>query len=128
MRFVACMAVVFVSACALNPSVDSLTPEQRSAMSNMKVVEGRLMPAGSFQVLGTVEGFSCKRNPNNNEPPTEAEAMQGVMIRSAQLGADAVTNVSCKERGVDWRRNCWLEIICVGDAISVSDKSLLERQ
>jgi uncharacterized protein YbjQ (UPF0145 family) len=97
-------------------------------MSNMKVVESRLMPAGSFQVLGTVEGLSCKRNTNSIEPPTEAEAMQGVMIRSVQLGADAVTNVSCKEHGVDWGRNCWLEIICVGDAISVSDKSLLERQ
>ena len=97
-------------------------------MQSMKVVESRFLPEGSYEILDTVEGLSCKRNAWSSEPPTESEAMQGVMIRSAQLGADAVTNVICEKHGQDWARNCWSEIICVGDAISVPDKSVLEAQ
>lgn len=128
MRLFMLIFLVVFSACASNPSATSLTPEQRSAMLNMKVVESRFLPEGSYEILGTVEGLSCKRNAWSSEPPTEAEAMQGVMVRAAQLGADAVANVICEQHGQDWGRNCWSEVICVGDAISVSDKSLLEGQ
>ncbi len=122
---VVCTAVM-LSGCASNPSVSSLTSAERQRVAEMIVVQAGAIPRESYQMLGSVEGIACKRNLYASGSPSMDEAKQGVRIRAAKLGADAVTNMVCEDkREVDWGRNCWQTVVCVGDAITVTDKSLL---
>ena len=124
---VAC-AGISLAGCASNPSISSLTSAERQRVAEMVVVRAGAIPRDSYQVLGSVEGIACKRNLYASGSPSMDEAKQGVRIRAAQLGADAVTNMVCEDkREVDWGRNCWQTVVCVGDAITVADKSLLSR-
>lgn len=124
---VACV-VISLAGCASNPSISSLTSAERQRVAEMVVVRAGAIPRGSYQIVGTVEGIACKRNLYASGSPSMDEAKQGVRIRAAQLGADAVTNMVCEDkREVDWGRNCWQTVVCVGDAITVTDKSLLFR-
>ncbi len=119
-------AVTLIAGCASNPSVSSLTSVERQRVAEMVVLQAGTIPRESYQLLGSVEGLACKRNLYASGSPSRDEAKQGVSIRAAQLGADAVTNMVCEEkREVDWGRNCWQTVVCVGDAIDVTDKSLL---
>jgi uncharacterized protein YbjQ (UPF0145 family) len=94
----------------------------------MVVFEAGSIARDSYQILGAVEGIACKRNLYASGSPSLDEAKQGVRIRAAQLGADAVINMICEDkREVDWGRNCWQTVVCVGDAIDLHDKSLLSR-
>lgn len=121
-------AVTSLAGCASNPSVSSLTSAERQRVAEMIVLKPGTIPRESYQILGSVEGIACKRNLYASDSPSMDEAKQGVRIRAAQLGADAVTNVVCEDkREVDWGRNCWQTVVCVGDAITVPDKSLLSR-
>jgi len=91
----------------------------------MLVFEAGSIPRDSHQILGAVEGIACKRNLYASGSPIMDEAKQGVRIRATQLGADAVINMICEDKQeVDWGRNCWQTVVCVGDAIVIRDKSL----
>ena len=121
-------ALTFLVGCASNPSVSSLTSAERQMVAEMLVLKAGAIPRESYQILGSVEGIACKRNLYASGSPNMDEAMQGVRIRAAMLGADAVTNMVCEDkREVDWGRNCWQTVVCVGDAVLVPDKSLLSR-
>ena len=121
-------ALASLMGCASNPSVSSLTSAERQKVAEMVVLKAGAIPRESYQILGSVEGIACKRNLYASGSPSMDEAMQGVRIRAAKLGADAVTNVVCEDkREVDWGRNCWQTVVCVGDVILVLDKSLLSQ-
>lgn len=125
--FVVCV-ISALTGCASNPSVSSLTSAERQRVAEMIVLKPGSIPRESYQILGSVEGIACKRNLYASGSPSTDEAKQGVRIRAAQLGADAVTNMVCEDkREVDWGRNCWQTVVCVGDAITVTEKSLLSR-
>ena len=121
-------ALVLLAGCASNPSVSSLSSLERQRVAEMVIFEAGSIPRDSYQILGAVEGIACKRNLYASGSPSMDEAKQGVRIRAAQLGADAVINMICEDkREVDWGRNCWQTVGCVGDAIVLHDKSLLSR-
>jgi hypothetical protein len=125
--FIVC-AIASFTGCATNPSISSLTSIERQRVAEMIIIKPGAIPRESYQILGSVEGIACKRNLYASGSPSLDEAKQGVCIRAAQLGADAVTNVVCEEKKeVDWSRNCWQTVVCVGDAITVTDKSILSR-
>ena len=120
-----------LTGCASNPSVSSLTSLERQRVVEMVALKSGDIPKESYQILGAVEGIACKRNLYASGSPgmAMAEAQQGVRIRAAQLGADAIINIVCEDRReTDWGRNCWQTVVCVADAISVNDKSLLTHQ
>jgi uncharacterized protein YbjQ (UPF0145 family) len=72
--------------------------------------------------------LTCKRNLYASGAPSVEEARQGVKIRAAQLSANAVINMLCEHnQKVDWIRNCWQSIVCVGDAILIVDPTILNR-
>lgn len=122
---VAC-AVASQMGCASNPSVSSLSSIERQRAVEMVVVTAGTLSRGSYQTLGSVEGIACKRNLYASGSPSMDEAKQGVRIRAAQLGADAVTNMICENKQeADMKRNCWQTIVCVADAVIVPDKLLL---
>lgn len=125
---VAVSAAAILGGCASNPSVSSLSSEQRQKVAEMVVIPAGAIPRDSYRVLGNVKGLACKRNLYASGKPSLDEAQQGVRIRAALLGADAVTNVVCEDKQeVDWGSNCWQTVVCVGDAITVTDKALLTR-
>lgn len=120
--------VVTVAGCASNPSVASLSSEQRQRVAELVEIPSGSLPRESYQIVGSAKGLACKRNLYASGKPSIEEAQQGVRIRAALMGADAVTNVLCEDKQeTDWGNNCWQTVVCVGDAITVTDKSLLKR-
>ncbi|WP_319409597.1 Rcs stress response system protein RcsF [uncultured Desulfosarcina sp.] len=111
--------VIFLSiicGCASNPSISSLKPEQRARLNTIQVY--KLGVDKPYKIIGTVKGLSCHRNAYQKQLLTEEEAIEGVKLEAAILGADAVINVACQvNSGTDWVNNCWSSIVCVGDAI-----------
>lgn len=121
-------AVATLAGCASNPSVASLSSEQRQRVAELVEFPSGSLPRESYQIVGSAKGLACKRNLYASGKPSMEEAQQGVRIRAALMGADAVTNVLCEDKQeVDWGNNCWQTVVCVGDAIIVTDKSLLRR-
>lgn len=84
--------LVVLPGCASNPPISSLTSLERERVSNIVFIESREIPKDSYKVLGSVEGLACKRNLHAPGAPAVEEARQGVKIRAAQLGANAVIN------------------------------------
>lgn len=107
-KILATCALVWLVGCASNPPVSSLTSLQRQRVAEMVILKAGAISRESYQILGTVEGIACKRNLYASGSPSMDEAQQGIRIRAAKLGADAVTNMVCEDkREVDWGRNCW---------------------
>lgn len=120
--------LAFLTGCASNPSISALSSETRAKVSQIIFLESEAIPKESYEILGSVEGLACKRNLYASGAPSFEEARQGVKIRAAQLGANAIINMLCEEnQKVDWGRNCWQSVICVGDAITIKDLSIISR-
>ena len=125
-RLLGACALASLMGCASEPSVSSLTSAERQRVAGMVVVKAGAIPKAGYQILGSVEGLSCKYT-RDSASPTMEEAMQGVRIRAAKLGADAVTNMVCEDQRDGGRRNCWQAVVCIADAITVTDKSMLSH-
>jgi hypothetical protein len=120
--------IAILTGCASNPSVASLSSEQRQMVAELVEFPSGSLPRESYHIIGSAMGLACKRNLYASGKPSMEEAQQGVRIRAALMGAEAVTNVLCEDKQeVDWGNNCWQTVVCVGDAITVTDKSLLRR-
>lgn len=105
--------------CATNPEISTLTSEQRAKLNTIEVLRGPTSQA--YRVLGQVKGLSCHRNAYQRQTLTEDEALQGVKLNAALMGADAVVNAACQvNSGADLVNNCWSSIVCVGDAVKYS--------
>jgi len=114
------LLLLLISGCASNPSIRTLSPEQRVRLNTIKVFKGGI--ERPYKILGTVKGLSCHRNAYQKQLLTEDEAIEGVRLEAAILGADAVINTACQvNSGTDWVNNCWSSIVCVGDAIKYED-------
>ena len=105
-----------VAGCAANPSIDSLTGEQRARLNSIQLEMGSI--DAPHIVIGKAEGLSCHKNdyaPNLN---SATEAMQGIRIKAVLMNADAVINVTCQNNYVKWITDCFSSIVCIGDAIT----------
>ena len=125
-RLLGSCALASLMGCASEPSVSSLTSAERQRVGEMVLFKAGAISRAGYRILGSVEGLSCKYTRDSNSPSMD-EAMQGVRIRAAKLGADAVTNMVCKDQPDGGNRNCWQAVVCIGDAITVSDKSMLSH-
>lgn len=114
------VACLFLTGCAANPSINTLTGEQRARLNTIQVATGGIEKP--FKTLGKAEGLSCHRNAHAPRSTSETEAMQGVRINAVLMDADAVINVACQNNGVDWGNNCWSSIVCIGDAIKFIER------
>lgn len=105
-----------LNACMANPRIETMPSVVRANAAKMPML--RAAPDKPYRVIGTVSGLSCNRNKYQAQDVTNEEALQGVRIKAAQLGADAVINTFCqKNSDTDWRNNCWASVKCIGDAI-----------
>jgi S1-C subfamily serine protease len=48
-----------------------------------------------------------------------------MVMKAAMMGANALSGVICQERGTDWKRNCWQTVVCVAEAIAITDEAVL---
>ena len=109
-------ALFFVTACASNPQITSLSSEQRVRLNKIQVLRGGVEKP--YQIIGVVKGLSCQRDLHSKRAISEQEAIEGARIEATILGADAVINATCQTNSTtDWENNCYSSIICVGDAI-----------
>lgn len=112
------VVAISLAGCAANPDIGSLSSAQRANLANLKVYQGDA-PVKNYEMIGTVKGLSCHRNAYKPiQMLSEEEAMQGVRMNAAKLGADAVVNTFCQNNsGTDLVNNCWASIVCAGDAV-----------
>lgn len=74
--------------------------------------------ARRFRIISEVTGVSCRVGLIDSGP-TEAEALEDIVIEAARLpDADAVARVECRRGGMSLRRNCSSTFICDGVAIA----------
>ena len=107
---IACLALL--EACA--PTMN-LTPEMRRKAASTPILTSEQVGARKYTILSEVVGRSCARQ-LGSDPSMEA-AREELKIKAAQLNADAITNVLCKEGGIDMANNCWKSVECRGDAV-----------
>lgn len=114
------LSLILFSACAANPRITSLRPDQRARLNTIQIYDGDV--DRPYKIVGPAEGLSCRRNTYNDPDPTKEEALDGVLIKAALLDADAVINTACQYKpGTDWKNNCWSSWVCVGDAIKYKE-------
>ena len=102
-----------------NTDLGSLSTAELQKLSSLKIYQGE--PGRPYTVLQAVKGLSCHRNGYHDTLLTDSEAMQGVKIKAAQLGADAVVNANCQVHSdTDWVNNCWASVVCVGVAAKLN--------
>ena len=121
---------ISMQGCSSGPSVTDLSPEARENLSSMEVYRSTAdLPQGSYEVITSIEGLSCKRNAYSSSSASEFEALSNLKIRAAKQNADAVANVTCqRKRGADWKNNCWSTVVCAGDAINITKPELAQTQ
>lgn len=117
MRTITVISVVAVLvSCASNSRIENLSSEQRAKAASIQIFQDQ--PDRNFQIIGAVTGLSCNRNKFQEQDISDAEALQGVRIDAALMGADAVINTFCQTNSdTDWRNNCWASVKCIGDAV-----------
>jgi RcsF-like lipoprotein len=108
----AVVGVLLLSACA--PTMN-ITTEMRRQAAATPILTSEQVGARKHSILGEVVGRSCARQ-SGSDPSMDA-AREELKIKAAGLSADAVSNVLCKEGGIDMMHNCWKSIECRGDAI-----------
>lgn len=114
------LAAVNVVGCSSNPRVENLSSADRAALASITVHQGGVERA--HKIIGTVDGLSCNRNKYQAQDISDHEALEGVKIKAAQLGANAVINTFCQTNSdTDWGNNCWASVKCVGDAVVYTD-------
>lgn len=111
---------ILLVGCMSNPRIEDLSSADRAKAASIQIFQGA--PDHNYKTIGPVSGLSCNRNKYQVQDISDSEALQGIKIRAARLGADAVINTFCqKNSDADWRNNCWASIKCIGDAVNFKD-------
>ncbi len=112
------LGALSLAACSLNPSVDTLSSEQRAKVASMRVHENNPWPQA--RLIAKVSGLSCNRNKYQEPEVNSDEALQGIKIRAALAGGDGVVNTLCQKNALtDYVHSCWTSVRCVGDAVKL---------
>ena len=115
------LILILLFGCA-GPQMDISNTEIRRAASKIKIIESGDEVPSNHQIIGEVQGVSCGGQNNTAQTPaSKDEAYRELKLQAARINADAVINVFCEDTGVDWKRNCWTTIACVGDGIKINE-------
>ncbi len=110
--------------CATDARRDGLSPYEFDRVDRIAIHLGGAQPRQEYQVLDRIEGISCNLSgaPRNNpayKVVTEYEALYDMKLEAADLGANAVVDVTC--RRYDISQSCYQSIVCEGDAVRLDD-------
>lgn len=101
--------------------MSDLPADKQKAIQNMKVYESKELAALKYEVVGDVQGFSCK-NKVWDPPATQADAISQAKIKAFDLGANGLGNVQCGPlEGTSLSRNCWESLACTGQGVRVKE-------
>jgi S1-C subfamily serine protease len=114
-------AVVLGAGCTERFRVEDLTPEQRAAVADVRFYETLNLPQNAYTKLGTVEAVSCS-NSGWEPRPSNAEALNKLRFKTAQMGGDGVTQLLCSASTANFQANCWRAITCAGTAIKIAKR------
>jgi uncharacterized protein YbjQ (UPF0145 family) len=121
--FVAAIAAT-MSACAPRVPVTDLatiTPVDLTAAANIRVFTTEQQPPKVAQAISPVTAYSCKHL-TTDPPASKGDALQQLQLKAAQMGANAVINVTFDVRGTDtWGTNCWQTVQASGTAARLKE-------
>jgi len=116
--------VALVTGCATDPRRDGLSPHEFASVDHIAIHRLGEQPEHQFQALDQVEGVSCNlsRAPPNHpahKVVTEYEALYDMKLEAADLGANAIVGVVCRNYALG--HSCYQSIVCEGDAVRLDD-------
>ena len=95
--------------------------DKQTGIQNMRVYESKELTTLKYEVVGDVQGFSCK-NKVWDPPATQADAIIQAKIKAFDLGANGLGNVQCSPlEGTSLSRNCWESLVCSGQGVRVKE-------
>jgi len=110
-------ALVTVQDSGMNELVLHRAYTPRSAMTlGVEIVDHEQLPGRRFLVIARVSGVACGPG-SSDTAPAETAARADLIDKAARRGADAVTGVVCRKKGLSLAQNCMSRIVCEGDAI-----------
>ena len=120
----ALVAAALTAGCAADPRRDGLSPHEFASVDHVAIHMAGEQPRHQYQVLDRIEGISCNlsRAPRNHpahKVVTEYEALYDMKLEAADVGANAIFDVTCQR--YDISRSCNESIICAGDAVRLDD-------
>jgi hypothetical protein len=112
------LSVTILAGCVGTPSQ---TPDQQSPASAITILKAGDVTPGRYQILDTISATDCSGAPAAGRVWGNAEkAIETLKQKAAQIGADAVVNVSCSSEPLV--HNCWSAQKCSGEAIRIESK------
>ena len=89
------------------------------------VLDGASTNANDVKKLGEVEGIYCNKTYGQvsvEDPRAEAQAVDQVTLKAAEMGANYITPPQCLIRNSgDFSNNCYSTLVCTSSALRVSD-------
>jgi hypothetical protein len=131
-HFIISMVVIAISACSTAPrapgvKMDDLSPEQLSAVHNVKIYSQARITRQQFTVLKGIEGVSCKDS-FWGHAATKRDAILQTQYMALQAGADGIINLQCETpRDASARYDCSRVVICTAEAIRSSPGESSDR-
>ena len=100
--------------------VSGLSAEERALAAQFPVYRERL-PEDSYQLVGPVEGLSCRITIDDGYRVSEDNAIEELQRATFRAGGNAVMDVSCaNEDRRQSQRRCFRSILCRGIAVKTS--------
>lgn len=115
----------FLASCAAQVPIENLHQASQSqvvAANKIRVymLGSALTPSGIDAQLGEVEAYSCKHE-LWDMPASKANALSQLRLKAAEMGADALMDVTIDRSGTDaFGTDCWNAIEASGMAIKIN--------
>lgn len=118
MRWLVVTSGFALAGCAGGVAPSDFAPAVQAAASKVRIytIENSNAPVG--QAIGPVEAYSCQRS-SLGGPPSRSDALQQLRLKAADMGADAVTEVTFDDAGTNLQTNCWSSVHAAGTAVRV---------
>jgi len=91
--------------------VHQLYTRDWAAALGVSIVYSDDLTGRRYRVLSRVTGTAC-------DTDVQFQAREELRLQAGQRGADAVTNVACRKKGISLAKGCLSRIVCEGDAIT----------
>jgi uncharacterized protein YbjQ (UPF0145 family) len=99
----------------------ALSPAALTAATNVRIFTTEQPPPKVERAIAPVTAYSCKHL-TTDPPASKGDALQQLQLKAAEVGANAVVNVTFDVRGTDtWGTNCWQTVQASGTAVRIKD-------
>lgn len=121
MRLIILAAGIALAGCDAAVDPDDFSSSVRAAASKVRIYTLDSSSAPDGELIGPVEAYSCQRSSLGN-PPSRSDTLQQLRLKAANMGADAVVEVTFDDAGTSMRTNCWSSVHAAGTAVRVADR------